>query len=111
MWRYCDIKKQTIIIEAERSKKTSPQEILYNNQNSLYRQTIKCILFLYLKNECRILLKKIDILRRTQRTRDTPFSITVDKYNQPVKADFVLRYSIPGTVLDMVWQEGIQAEY
>lgn len=104
-------KKQTIIIEAERSKKMSPQEILYNNQNSLYRQIIKCILFLYLKNECRILLKKIDILRRTQRTQDTPYSITVDKYNQPVKADFVLRYSIPGTILDMVWQEGIQAEY
>ena len=101
---------QTILIEATRSKKMSAQEILYNDQNSLYRQIIKCILFLYSKNACWIKLYQIDVLRSTTRTQDPPYSITIDKYNQPIKADFTLRYAIPNNILAFIWEENVEGE-
>lgn len=103
-------KYQTILIEAIRSKKMSAQEVLFNDQNSLYRQIIKCILYLYLKNNCWVKLNKIEILRFTKNTRDLPYSIEIDKYNQPIKADFALRYPIPDNVLDFIWKECVKGE-
>lgn len=104
-------KCQTVLIEAIRSKKMSVQEVLFNEQNSLYRQIIKCILFLYLKNNCWVKLNKIEILRFTKSTRDLPYSIEIDKYNQPIKANFSLRYTIPDSVLDFIWKESVEGEF
>ena len=88
----------------------SAQEILYNDQNSLYRQIIKCILFLYSKNASLIKLSRIDVLRYTTRTQDSPYSITIDKYNQPIKSDFTLRYAIPDNILAFIWEENVEGE-
>lgn len=88
----------------------SAQEILYNDQNSLYRQIIKCILFLYSKNACWVKLNRIDVLRYTTRTQDPPYSITIDKYNQPIKSDFTLRYAIPDNILAFIWEENVEGE-
>lgn len=98
-------KKQKVVIEAERSKKITPQEILYNNKNGLYRQIIKSILFLFLKNEHIVNLRSIDIDRTTKRSCDSTYSIKIDKYNQPIKGDFVLRYPIPDIVLQDIWRD------
>ncbi len=96
--------QKKITIEAHRtSSKYKLEEILNNTRNSLHQQIIKSILYLYLRNGCRIRIKNICIDWHGGK-KDEKFSYSIADAEQPLKSDFNLECPLPMCLIHCVWK-------
>lgn len=102
--------RQKITIRAERTKKYKSQDILGNVRNSIYRQIVKSIIYLYTENQCRIRIRSIDVIRETRKTKYGPYSITVSNHEQPIKDDFPLLDKVQNLAMENIWKEGFEGD-
>lgn len=101
--------KQKITIQAVRSRKYTPSDILTNKYNSLYGQIFKSLIYLYSLNGGKVNIISIDVERFTTRTRDTKFSVNISAEEQPIKNSFALRYPISNFIKNKIWEENMDA--
>ncbi|WP_302609525.1 hypothetical protein [uncultured Bacteroides sp.] len=97
--------KQKITIQAVRTKKYTPTEIVTNKNNSLYGQIFKSLIYLYVVNGNKIKIISIDIERHTKRIKDPKISFDISSEEQPIKYNFALRYPISNFVKNKIWEE------
>lgn len=90
--------KQKITIQAVRTKKYIPAEIITNKNNSLYGQIFKSLIYLYVVNGNNIKIRSIDIERYTKRITDPKISFSISSEEQPIKYNFALRYPVSNFV-------------
>jgi hypothetical protein len=101
--------KQKITIQAIRSRKYAPLDIITNKYNSLYGQIFKSLIYLYAVNGAKVNIISIDIERYTTRTNDPKFSVNISEEEQPIKNNFALRYPMSNFIKNKIWEENTDA--